>query len=315
MAPIKVTIDNFVRAETDRMFAAILKDTGAVNAWHHSREPTPIEHQPVIRQNRDTLYSAAIVDASAGLSIRIPDAGARYASVMVINEDHYVQSVLHGAGTHAVSATEVGTPYAVIAARILVDASDPEDVSTVNALQDQLAISAPSAKPFVLPSYDAATFDATRDALLVLARGLPGFDGAFGRHGEVDPVRHLIGSAAAWGGLPDQEARYVNVDPGLPSGEYRLNVRDVPVDGFWSISLYNAQGYFQQNAHEAYNINSVTAAKDADGSVTVRFGGSGDGVANWLPTMEGWNYLVRLYQPRAEILDGSWTFPSVETVS
>ena len=33
---------------------------------------------------------------------------------------------------------------------------------------------------------------------------------------------------------------------------------------------------------------------------------------NILPITEGWNYTVRLYRPRAEILDGSWTFPSIE---
>jgi hypothetical protein len=38
----------------------------------------------------------------------------------------------------------------------------------------------------------------------------------------------LIASAAAWGGLPDDEAMYLNVDPGLPVGEHKLTVRDVP---------------------------------------------------------------------------------------
>jgi len=35
---------------------------------------------------------------------------------------------------------------------------------------------------------------------------------------------------------------------------------------------------------------------------------------NFLPIMEGWNYIVRLYQPREEILDGTWTFPGVQPV-
>ena len=33
-----------------------------------------------------------------------------------------------------------------------------------------------------------------------------------------------------------------------------------------------------------------------------------------IPIMDGWNYVVRLYRPRAEILDGSWTFPSIERI-
>lgn len=311
MPPIAVNVENFARAETDRMFASIRRDAGAINRWRHVRAPTPIEDQPVIRQNRDTLYSAAVFDATAGVTIELPEMGDRYASVMIIDGGHYLTHVLHS-GTHVIPASEIGTPFAVAAARILVDASDPADVAAVNALQDRLVLSAPAATDFQPAEYDQASLDVTRGALLTLARGISGFEHAFGRRDEVDPVRHLIGSAAGWGGLPEHEAQYINVDPGLPPGEYRLVVRDVPVDGFWSISLYNADGYFEANPRGAYNVNSVTAAREPDGSVIIDFGGDGEGAPNWLPTMPGWNYLVRLYQPRAEVLDGTWTFPSVE---
>jgi hypothetical protein len=42
----------------------------------------------------------------------------------------------------------------------------------------------------------------------------------------------------------------------------------------------------------------------------VHFGGH-DGQPNLLPIMDGWNYMIRLYRPRPEILDGSWAFPAV----
>jgi len=80
----------------------------------------------------------------------------------------------------------------------------------------------------------------------------------------------------------------------------------VPVDGFWSISLYNAEGYFEKNNQNAYSINNLTAKKDADGSVTVQFGGCDGKATNCLPIMPGWNYIVRLYRPRKEVLDGTW---------
>jgi hypothetical protein len=104
------------------------------------------------------------------------------------------------------------------------------------------------------------------------------------------------------------------VAPGLPVGRYELTVRDVPVDGFWSISVYNAEGYFEPNDAGVYSVNSVTAAKDDDGAVTVRFGDHGD-APNAIPLPEGWNYLVRLYRPRPEILDGTWPFPTLEAAS
>ena len=99
---------------------------------------------------------------------------------------------------------------------------------------------------------------------------------------------------------------------GLPVGEYKLTVRDVPVDGFWSISVYNADGFFEPNDRHAYSVNNLTATPNDDGSVTVHFGGCGDDRPNCLPIMEGWNYTVRLYRPRPEVLDGSWTFPTID---
>lgn len=105
----------------------------------------------------------------------------------------------------------------------------------------------------------------------------------------------------------------MNVEPGLPVGEYSLTVNDVPVDAFWSISLYNPDGFFEPNDRNSNGINSITATPNADGSITVNFGGCNDDRPNCLPIMDGWNYIVRLYQPHPEILDGSWTFPAINT--
>ena len=92
----------------------------------------------------------------------------------------------------------------------------------------------------------------------------------------------------------------------------KLTVRDVPVDGFWSVSVYNADGFFEPNDRDANSVNNITATPNDDGSITVHFGGCGDVAPNCLPIMDGWNYIVRLYRPRPEVLDGSWTFPSLE---
>jgi hypothetical protein len=89
----------------------------------------------------------------------------------------------------------------------------------------------------------------------------------------------------------------------------------VPVDGFWSISVYNAEGYYQPNELNAYSINNIIAKKSEDGSITVQFGGCDGTIPNCLPIMKGWNYTVRLYRPRAEILNGTWTFPEAHLVN
>jgi hypothetical protein len=59
---------------------------------------------------------------------------------------------------------------------------------------------------------------------------------------------------------------------------------------------------------DAYTLSNITAKKDPNGSVTVRFGGQEGKLPNCLPIMKGWNYIVRLYRPRAKVLDGRWNF-------
>jgi len=311
-APIKVNVDNFARAETaSQMDRALRMVIGTINTWGHLRTPTPLDAQNVIRMNRDTIYSGAIVDIRKGATLTIPETGDRYLSIMVVNEDHYMNKVYHDAGTYELTMEEFHTPYVLLAARILVNWSDPADIKEVNALQDQLTITAASAKPYTHPNYDQVSYKATYKALIELSRGVADLKRMYGKKGEVGEVRHLIGTAFGWGGLPEYEAYYINVEPNLPVGAYQLTVKDVPVDAFWSISLYNRDGYFQKNERNAYSVNNVTGKPNKDGSFTVHFGGDPK-APNYLHIMEGWNYIVRLYQPRKEILDGTWAFPAIK---
>jgi hypothetical protein len=308
---IHVNVDNFAQAETALMFHRLASDAGGVNTWIHYREPAPLDHQPIIRQNRDTLYSAAIVDLSEGGTLTLPDAGSRYLSAMVVNEDHFIPVIFHDPGVHELSRDEIATDYALVAVRILVDPGDPRDVERVNDLQDQLALALNAATAFEPAAYDEVSQTVTRNALLTLSAGLPDFRQAFGSADAVDPRRHLVGTAAGWGGLPETEAHYVNVDPQLPVGEYQLRMVDVPVDAFWSVSLYNGYGYFEPNELGVNTVNSVTATPEDDGSVIVHFGIRPTGKPNFLTVMEGWNFLIRLYQPRPEALDGTWRPPAL----
>jgi len=310
-APMPVTVDNFVRAESD-MYIASLAQQGGLGKLIHRREPASVDHQTVIRLNRDTLYSSGVFDLDAGpVTISMPDPGKRYMALQVITEDHYVPNVFYGAGTHVLTREGVGTRYVVTGIRTLVDPADPADLQKVHALQDAIQVSQKDPGKLELPDWDPVSQKKVRDALLVLASTISDFSHAFGRRDEVEPVHRLIGAAAGWGGNPDKDATYLNVTPEKNDGKtvYRLNVKDVPVDGFWSISVYNARGYFEPNAASAYALNNLTAKKSDDGSVQIQFGGCDGKVANCLPIVAGWNYTVRLYRPRAEILSGAWTFP------
>lgn len=311
---VPVTVDNFPRAETDVYMANAIKD-GDFGKLKHNREPTPIDKQTVIRMNRDTLYSFGVFDLDAGpVTIAMPDAGKRFMTLQVINEDHYVPAVYYGQGAHTLTRENVGTRYMTVGIRTLVDPNDAQDVKEVHALQDAIKVEQKSAGTFDVPNWDQASQKKIRDALLVLSQFTGGFKNAFGTKSEVDPVRHLIATAAGWGGNPDKDATYLSFVPAKNDGTaiYKLNVKDVPVDGFWSVTVYNAKGYLQKNEYNAYSLNDITASKTADGSIGIQFGGCDGKTVNCLPIMPGWSYTVRLYRPQASILDGSWKFPEAQ---
>jgi hypothetical protein len=311
---IPVTWKNFVRAESDKMFDSYVK-MDAFGKFLHIPKPTPIDQQKVVRMNRDTLYSLGVFDLTTPVTITKPDTGKRFQSMQVVNEDQYTPMVVYKPGNYTLTKDKMGTRYVFVVVRTLVDSEDPEDIKKVNAIQQQTTVEQKSVGTFEIPNWDKASQDKIRAALKVLSATMENYDGAFGSKDEVNPVKFLFASATGWGGNPQKDAMYAGVTPENNDGKtpYTLNVKDVPVDGFWSISLYNGEGYFQKNPYNAYSVNNITGKKNKDGSMTIHFGGDPK-QDNFLPIMDGWNYLVRLYQPRKEIIDGSWKFPAPQPV-
>lgn len=314
--PIPVTAENFVRAESNRYLSAVVREGGFARLIHN-RSLAPIEQQSVPHLNRDTLYSAGVFDLDAGsVTVTLPDPGQRFMSMQWISEEQFTQGVFYGGGSWTLTRADIGTRYVLVGIRTLVNPADPEDVEAVHALQDAIMIKQKDPGRFEVPNWDRTSQRKVRAALLVLARTLPDSKGMFGSKDQVDPTRRMIGAASAWGGTPQKEATYLSVTPKQNDGTtvHKLNVKDVPVNGFWSISVYNASGYYEKNEYEAYTLNSFTAEKGGDGSIDIQFGGCNGTVPNCLPIVKGWNYMVRLYRPRPEILKRKWTFPSARPV-
>lgn len=313
-----VTVNNFIRAESDLYFSVIALKEGGFGKFEHHRELSPIEHQTVIRMNRDTLYSAAVFDLEAGpVTITLPDPGKRFMSLQVITEDEYSPPAVYAPVRHTVTRELAGTRYVLAGVRTLVDPATPGDMGKAHALQDSIKVDQKTVGRFEIPRWDTASQARVRNALIDLGSTLTDISQAFGTEDEVDPIQRLICAATTWGGNPRKDAIYLNFTPEKNDGKaiYQLTVKDVPVDGFWSISVYSARGYFEKNARDAYSLNNITAGKNADGSVTIQFGGCDGKSANCLPVMAGWNYTVRLYRPRAEILSGQWTFPAARLLT
>ena len=314
---VTVTAENYNRAESDASFSSLVK-RGAFGKLAHSRSLKPLDEQGVVRANRDTLYSEGVFDLDGGpVTITLPDAGKRYMSMEVIDQDDYVPAFYYGGGTYTLTKENVGTRYVLPLIRVLIDPNDPKDVEQVHALQDKIKVSQRSAGKFEVPNWDHDSLIKVRKALLVLGEGIDSTN-MFGARGKVDPVKHLIGSAVGWGGAPQKDALYIAVTPPKNDGTtiHKMVVPvKVPADGFWSISLYNAEGYFQKNDLNAYSLNNITSKKNPDGSVTVQFGGCDGKVPNCLPIMAGWNYTVRLYRARSDVLSGKWKFPAAQPVN
>ena len=82
-----VTVETFVRAESDHMIRANMQAYGVeFGKFAHLREPVSPESQPVIRMNQDTLCSSTVLDLSKPVEITLPEAGGRYMSMHVVSQ-------------------------------------------------------------------------------------------------------------------------------------------------------------------------------------------------------------------------------------
>lgn len=312
----RVTVDNFVRAESDHMIRSNMKAFGVeIGKFTHLREPTTPQKQPVIRMNQDTLYSGTVLDLSNPVKITLPEIGGRYMSMHVVSQDHYML-VESEPGTYELTEDSVGTRFALLSIRTFYNVSDPDDLAAAHAAQDKIKISGGGDGPFEAPNWNKEQLAIARKALSEL--GTLGFDSsyAFGSKEEVRPIDHLVGAGAGWGGLPRKAAMYVldsvsNNDGKTP---HAVTVKEVPVDAFWSITVYNADGYLEENKLGVNSYNHSSVKKNEDGSSTIHFGGCEDGRINCIPITKGWNYAIRMYEPKKEILDGAWTFPEIQPV-
>jgi hypothetical protein len=91
-----------------------------------------------------------------------------------------------------------------------------------------------------------------------------------------------------------------------------------PVDGFWSISMYNNKSLFVDNPINRYNIGQYTEGlkNNTDGSLDIYIQNANPGAdkeSNWLPAPEdGFNLVLRMYLPQPPVLNGTWQLPLVQ---
>ena len=310
---MKVTPETYVRAETDRQFGIVARMAGGVNQLFHFRRPTPLDQQNIVRMNRDTLYSMAVVDTSKGATISVPAVpSGRYASVYLVDNDHYCPSVIYGSGTHELPRD---TRYLGVGVRIQVfDPKDADEVALVNGLQDQFVIRANSADPWPALDWDAASLKELTARYEKDSAPYKSWKGMMGPRGKVDEKTRHIAAAAAWGLFPEWDATYLNYSGGHDHRVCHKATYQVPEnDAFWSITVYGSDGFMKSDDNI---VNSSNVKLNTDGTFDVCFGSrEACGEApNRLDVTEGWNFLVRIYRPGRSVLEGAYTLPAAKPV-
>ena len=310
----EVTITNYVRAESDFQMRGYVEQMDCFGRLVHSRNPYDVHHQVTVRANRDTLYSFGVFDLTAPLTVHLPEPDGRYQSLMTVSQDHSTEPH-YSPAVVTLTTDNVGTRFVVLVVRTFADPNDPDDLARAHALQDQITIEQADVGVFEVPSWAQGEVEHMRSTLGTLAALATDSSKAFGRKEDLDPVYWALGAAIGWGGLPAAAARYEGAHPDRNDGEtpYTLTVGDVPCDAFWSVTLYDADGWMPVNDLDAYSFNSITAKRDSDGSVTIHFGGDAQ-ASNYLPITDGWNYIVRCYLPGWQIIEGNWTPPAPQPV-
>jgi len=314
------TVDafNFVRAETDLQMKAYSTAPFVFGQLTPIRKAYDVNHQLTVSGNRDTFYSFGVFDLSkSDLTIELPDSKGRYMTLMPISEDHDVYRGLNAPGTYTFKQSEIGTRYIIFVVRILVNPNDPKDVEIVHNLQDGIKVTQKDKGDISgIPEWNEDELLAMRKAYNTLGSSATSSARFFGVKCDNSYLDKAMGVAVGWGGMQEKDAKYIPAQVAKNDGKtaYTLTVpKDVPVDGFWSVTVYNKDRYMVPNEYDSYSINSLTAKKNKDGTVTLHFGGDPK-ADNYLYIPEGWLYIIRFYQPHQEIIDGTWTFPEAVEV-
>ncbi|WP_421980817.1 DUF1214 domain-containing protein [Roseibium sp.] len=312
----EVNEDTFIRAEVDARILAF-QQAGGMNRGVFYAVPTPTDRQVVPRMNRDTLYSGIPVDTSEGFSITLPDVpDGRYASIYILDQDHFTVDILSLPGTYHFGPQD--TRWVSVIPRIQVrDPNDKDDIKIARNILRQVNVVSGSHEPLDV-TWDWAKMLEMRAEYEAKARDFRQYPPTWQdtrASGATTPEHHRIAVASSWGLFPDYETVYI-LQPS-PEGANASEVcytatYDVPEHRhFWSITMYNSEGYMFSDDRAV--LNDGTTKMNPDGTFTAHYGSSeacGD-VPNRLDTVDNFSILMRVYGPTPSVSAGEYVLPEM----
>lgn len=307
---------------TDETSHQLLKnqDLVGVNKLLHKRQLTPTDQQPVVRMNRDTYYSMAVVDVSKGATVTMPKIPeGKYISVQPVTEDHRIQPMFYGNGTFELT-THTGSHLYLV---IRLDATFTE--AEAATYQDQMSINAKSNNPFKAKAVNKKSFTSVEDKLKAKMPAITKRDGKDALVGmftlPTDASNKLftqekyeVGSAIGWGGAQEIDNIY-EVSGNYPADIcHQATFKDPKNKAFWSITVYNKAGFM---FNDLANLSSNTATPNTDGTYTISFGCDNKAPNNIKTVNDSgvFNLGIRHYQPSKLVsVDGFRILPTVKAV-
>jgi hypothetical protein len=299
---IIVDESNFTIAETDRYFVDHSKEH-EVNTFRHSREMSSVENQFVVRENRDVMYSHAVVDISEGATLINP-AWDVFSVIQVIDENQYTIASIYPGEQRTFTPGDVALGnHLFLNMRTGVRSLDEKGFAEAHKHQDSVRIEANSARPYKAKGFEKKSLDETRARLKARMAEADKPEFYFGTKDEVEPTQFLIASAVGIFGLPIGDAAYLNtIQPtgkskeGAPS---KITLPVPPLDfdkgGFFSVTTYDSKGWIVK---KNFALNNNTAKPNDDGSYTFHF--NAPGKPNNIDVEKDWTMLIRLYAPKSK---------------
>lgn len=295
--PIIVDRSNYQEAEVARNFTKWAA-RGANNKLMHMTDVTPSGPAPTVRMNRDTLYSAAVLDTSTGnASITLPDVDL-YQSVLMVDTDGYARGFVLEPGTHMI-ATDTQFVWALVRTGL------EKGIEEARRVQALVTVQGMGEATYLAAEYDEESLAELTRVLVEESVTEDDGDLYYGNYpDQVDETQRLRSTAAGFGGMNGTNM-YKFVQAVENNVCMQSTFPDPNAEEFFSFTLYDTAGFLMDGKTI---INSRDMAANKDGTYTVSINCGDDAVNNIsAPSdVDTIGYAWRVYGASEEVENRSW---------